>query len=380
MISHPFTTEIVLGAAELESRPHGLAVHRLPSWARKQFPDPLLLDRESQPSGVRIAFTTVGTHAELTVRTTRSAFRGLERGRGAIDVFVDGVLHTRSELTGGNTIETDLATGESTTVSGPPHTVALTGLRAGSKTLEFWLPHNETVELVDLTVAAEIDPLDSRGSRRWVHHGSSISHGSNATAPSATWPAIAARSVGNIQLTNLGFGGSAMVDPFMARVIRDTPADVISVKLGINVVNGDVMRLRSFIPAVHGFLDTIREGHPTTPLLLISPLHCAIHEQTPGPGAFDPDALASGQVRFLATGDPQDVPAGRLTLESIRTALEIVVAHRTDDPQLQFVDGLEMLGAVDEQQLPLEDALHPSTEAHEVIGQRFAKHLARTLE
>jgi hypothetical protein len=35
-------------------------------------------------------------------------------------------------------------------------------------------------------------------------------------------------------------------------VIRDTPADVISVKLGINLVNLDVMRMRAFESAVHG--------------------------------------------------------------------------------------------------------------------------------
>ncbi|GAA4964943.1 hypothetical protein GCM10023238_35730 [Streptomyces heliomycini] len=83
------------------------------------------------------------------------------------------------------------------------------------------------------------------------------------------------------ELINLGFGGSALVDPFTARAIRDTPADLISLKLGINVVNSDAMRLRAFAPAVHGFLDTIREGHPATPLLLVSPVLCPTHENTP---------------------------------------------------------------------------------------------------
>jgi len=55
-----------------------------------------------------------------------------------------------------------------------------------------------------------------------------------------------------------------------------TPADFISLKLGINVVNGDSMRERSFIPAVHNFLDTIREKKPNTPILIISPIICTI--------------------------------------------------------------------------------------------------------
>ena len=109
----------------------------------------------------------------------------------------------------------------------------------------------------------------------WLHHGSSISHGSNGDSPTAIWPALAAR-LGGVELVNLGFGGSALLDPFTARVIRDTPADVISLKLGINLVNADLMRLRAFGPAVHGFLDTIRDGHPDTPLLVVSPIHCPI--------------------------------------------------------------------------------------------------------
>ena len=76
------------------------------------------------------------------------------------------------------------------------------------------------------------------------------------------------------------------------------------------------MRLRAFGPAVHGFLDTIRDGHPDVPLLVVSPILCPIHEDTPGPGAFDPDALAEGAIRFRATGDPAERAAGKLTLDA----------------------------------------------------------------
>ena len=74
-----------------------------------------------------------------------------------------------------------------------------------------------------------------------------------------------------MELVNLGFGGSALLDPFVARTMRDTPADLISIKIGINLVNADVMRTAGVHPAVHGFLDTIRDGHPDTPLLVVSP-------------------------------------------------------------------------------------------------------------
>ncbi|MDD0857936.1 SGNH/GDSL hydrolase family protein [Arthrobacter alpinus] len=128
------------------------------------------------------------------------------------------------------------------------------------------------------------------------------------------WPALAAR-LGGMELTNLGFGGSALLDPFTARTMRDTPADAISIKMGINIVNLDLMRLRAFGPAVHGFLDTLRDGHPETPLLVVSPVFCGIHEDTPGPGAFDMAALAEGKCVSSPPGTrwklpPESSPCG----------------------------------------------------------------------
>lgn len=204
-----------------------------------------------------------------------------------------------------------------------------------------------------------------------MHHGSSISQGSAATSPSLIWPALAARAC-DLELTNLGFGGAAMGDQCLARVIRDTPADVISVKLGINIVNADAMRMRAFVPAIHGFLDTVRDGHPDTPLFLVTPLYCPIHEDTPGPGAFDMATIGSPQVRFIATGDPAAVPAGRLSLRSIRDALAQITATR-NDPHLHLIDGLNLFGPGDEAAHPLADALHPDTASHELIGTRFAE-------
>ena len=207
----------------------------------------------------------------------------------------------------------------------------------------------------------------------WLHHGSSISHGSNAQSPTSIWPALAA-SFGGVDLINLGFGGSALLDPFTARAMRDTPADLISLKIGINLVNTDAMRLRAFTPAVHGFLDTLREGHPHTPLLVVSPLYCPIHEDTPGPGAFDPASLAVGKVSFRATGDPRESKAGKLTLTVIRAELQRIVQQRAlDDPRLRYLDGLDLYGPEDHAELPLPDALHPDGPTHRRIGERFAR-------
>ena len=370
MITTILNTEFVDGVAELEPVDRGLRPHRLPRNVRERDADPQLSLMEAQPSGARVAVVTDARRIELEVHATRVSYRMMPRARGAIDVVIDGAHFQSYPLTGGDALELDTATGTGSTTAGGIDSIVLDELAPGRKTVEFWLPHNEAVDLVGLRSDAPLEPAPRSGPL-WVHHGSSISQGSNAANPTGIWPVIAARRAG-ARLHSLGFGGSALVDPFLARVIRDAPADVISVKLGINVVNLDAMRLRSFVPAVHGFLDTIRDGHPATPLLLVSPLFCGIHEETPGPGSIDVASIGTDAVQFTATGTRGDTAQGRLTLQVIRDALAEVIRARRDDPHLHYLDGLELYGAADAEDYPLPDALHPDGETHRLIGTRFA--------
>ncbi len=73
-----------------------------------------------------------------------------------------------------------------------------------------------------------------------------------------------------------------MRDPFVARAIAGADADTITLKLGMHVVHANAMRLRTFIPPLHGFLDLIREGQSETPIAVITSINCAAHENTPG--------------------------------------------------------------------------------------------------
>lgn len=367
----PLTPALLHGQDHVEETSRGLRPHRIPTWVGEQFPDPQLASKEAHPSGVRVAMTTAARTVELVTHPTRLGYRGLERDRGSIDLVVDHQLVASDVLTGGDAYETDLQTGRTALVDGEAHTTRFAGLAEGDKLVELWLPHNEAVELVELRTDRPVAPAVGSG-RRWVHHGSSISQGSNATTPARTWTSLAAR-LGGVDLRNLGVGGSCLVDPFMARVIRDTPADLVSVKLGINVVNADAMRMRTFVPAVHGFLDTIRDGHPTTPLLVVSPIHCGMHEHASGPISFDLDLLARGEVRFVVSDESGSEEQGKLTLAAIREALVKIVADR-NDPNLHHLDGTALFGEVDATEHPLPDALHPDTAAHELIGTRFAEH------
>lgn len=376
MIVHNLDTALFRGHADLEVTERGMLPHRLPSWARAQCDDAQLLSAQAQPSGVRLVFRTAAQVIELDLVRTKMNLVGVPaRPDGTVDLTVDGHLVRQARTHGGDVVTVDPSTGRSTVDAGGAVTITFGDLPRRDKDVEIWLPHYERTEVVGLRSDAPIAP-GLRARRTWVHHGSSISQGSNADSPSTTWPALVAAAV-DLELVNLGFSGSAMLDQFTARAIRDQRADIVSVKIGINLVNSDVMRHRAFGPAVHGFLDTIRDGHPDVPLIVIGPLYCSIHETTPGPGAFDVDALAAGQLRFVATGDPVDAarpatPLDRLTLTSIRAQLDTITAQRqAEDPALVYVDGLRLYGAGDAETHPLPDNLHPDAATHRLVARRF---------
>jgi GDSL-like lipase/acylhydrolase family protein/salicyl acyltransferaes SsfX3-like protein len=372
-ITTPVTGDLLRGALELEHTEHGLLPHRLPARARAQCADPQLAMAESQPSGVRLVFRTRATAVELdTLRTKRDYTGAPPRPDGVYELLVDGRPAGRATSTGGNVLTIDMTRGTAVSRQGPPGTLRFTGLPGGGKTVEIWLPHNETTHLLALRSDAPVEPVPDLGRRVWLHHGSSISHGSDAAGPTSIWPARAALLAG-AELVNLGFGGSALLDPFTARAMRDTPADLISVKIGINLVNADLMRLRAFGPAVHGFLDTLRDGHPDTPLLVVSPILCPMHEDTPGPSAPDLGTLDEGRLRFVAMGDPAERALGKLTLNVIRDELARIVEERSaGDPNLHHLDGRELYGPADWAGSPLPDGLHPDAATHRLMGERFA--------
>jgi lysophospholipase L1-like esterase len=156
-----------------------------------------------------------------------------------------------------------------------------------------------------------------------------------------------------------------MLDQFVARTIRDLPADLISLKLGINIVNGDTMRERTFIAAVHGFLDTVRDGHPDVPLLVVSPIVCPAAEDRPGP-TLQRDGV------FVTVDQPSEVRAGALNLRRIRELLAGIVTQRRalGDAHLHHLDGLQLFGHDDAAGLP--DQLHPDAGGYRVMAERFA--------
>jgi lysophospholipase L1-like esterase len=355
------------GIAELSAMERGSLTERLPAWARAQLVDPAIGFVSSMPSGGRLEFVTDSTSIELEAVFTRLEYVGITPHTATIDLVVDGEVVASEALADTDVIRfPDRSSMDFEMVHIDPSVVRFDGLSAGPKHVEVWLAQNATAMLRELRLDddATVEAPPSSERRRWVHYGSSISHCMEAEHPTGTWPAVAARTA-DVDLYSLGMGGQCQLDQFAARTIRDLPADVISLKLGINVVNADTMRERAFVPAVHGLLDTIRDGHPDVAIVVISPIICPAAEDHPGP------TLPNAEGRFDVVERPDELALGALTLSRIRTLLERVVAQRREagDVNVHYLHGHQLFGVDDVGDLP--DGLHPNSDGYRRMGERF---------
>ena len=224
-----------------------------------------------------------------------------------------------------------------------PTTLRFVGLPLGQNRVELWLPQQGNFRVVALRIpTAATASRFTDGRPRWITYGSSITHCGAAHSPSRTWPATCARTA-DVNLTCLGFGGNCNLDPLVARAIRDQPADAINLKLGINMMASH--NKRTFIPAAIGFIATIRDGHPTTPIVVTSPIFSRPRETANPAFAAMPTAFQHGHA---------------FTLVEHREALSdlVQVLRARGDHNIHYRSGLELFGEADEPMLP--DLLHPN--------------------
>ena len=356
------------GAMDWDRGEHGKSPRRLPAWTRHQLPD-FMDEVVRTPSGVHLEFVSDTETIDLGVLQTRLVVPAVPWPSPTYDLVVDDTLVDSRPCETGNVYTIDEeAPANSSITEGQETTLRFSGLPAKMKTCQIWLPTNAYVELRSLSIdsAAQIEaPSQSR--HRWLHYGSSISHCVEAERPTDTWPVVAARLAG-VDVVNLGFGGCCHMDQFVARTIGDEPADLISLKVGINIVGADTHRERAFAPTLHGFLDTVRDGHPRVPILAVSPIICPSLEDVPGPIV---PIEENGKVKCRSIPGHENVRGGSLTLKRVREVIQGVVDMRRQqgDVNLHYLDGLELFGSEDVSDLP--DELHPNAAGYVRMGERF---------
>lgn len=235
----------------------------------------------------------------------------------------------------------------------------------GDKYVQIWLPHSARTQISPLRFhgvsVIEATSLGRGGSPtpdgtplpRWVTYGSSISQCNSAPGPTRTWPALVARSLG-WNLTALGFGGQCHLDQAVARTIRDMPADLISLCLGINIYGSATYNARSLTSATTGFIQTVRDGHPHTPIVVMSPIGSPSREQEINPAEF--------------------------TLAQVRETVEraVTTLQGLGDDNIYAIDGLGII-ALSEDSL-LGDGLHPTPDGYQVMANRLAPHLSAAMD
>ena len=136
----------------------------------------------------------------------------------------------------------------------------------------------------------------------------------------------------------------------VARMIRDLPADYISMCLGINIQGASSLGPRAFRPAIIGAVQIVREKHPDIPIVLMSPICCPPREENPNTVGFHLKGMR----------------------EEVQAATEALQTH--GDQNVHYVDGLRVFGADYVHLLP--DDLHPDAEGYRVMGKNFVAEVA----
>ncbi|KRE99440.1 hypothetical protein ASG89_28175 [Paenibacillus sp. Soil766] len=303
------------GAVSIETNETGFRPWRLPHDQLNLFASKVV-ERAGETAGIRLAFLTDSTSVELQV--TRS-----EQDRQFDIVIEDEWIATETLL------------------AGDEHCL-FTNLPGSMKRVEIYFTQNAAVNVktlkVDVGASAVPVPYNQP---RWITYGSSITQCNTAESPSQTWPAIVARHKG-WDLTCMGFAGQCHVEPLVARVIRDLPADIISLCLGINVMGGNTLNIRTFRSAILGMVAIIREKHPFTPLYLFSPIYCP-HRET------DENEVGMNLV---------------IMRKEILEAANILTSY--GDSNLTYIDGLDIMGEAFIDFLP--DQLHPNAEGYKIMA------------
>jgi len=185
---------------------------------------------------------------------------------------------------------------------------------------------------------------------RWLCYGDSVAEGWKASAPAWAWPALTGRRHA-LDVVNLGYAGAARGEIASAEEIAALPADVITLAHGTNCWTRTPHGEALFAEGLRAFLAIVREGHPRTPIVALSPI-----------------------LRVDAEQQPNRLGA---SLADLRRAFERVVGERiaSGDERIALLPGRTLVPAAS-----LPDGIHPDDAGHALIARAVGPLLRAQLE
>ena len=302
-------------------------------------------DSLSYPVGAwQHALSTAGVRFAFTTSASQVSFRAWDPGlqpeeEGTVSLWIDDTRVAASDQRKpGGEVQVEFAL--------PAQ---------GEQAYSLYLPYVSRLEPIALGVpdGAALAPADP-APHVWAAYGDSITQGRTAADPGLTYVAQAARLAG-VEPLNLGYRGWARGEPGAANMLADMQFDVLSILMGVNVRVSSWLDATAWRETFRNFIEIVRLGHPTTPILVISILSC------------------HGDFRD-ATPDARGV-----TVNALREAEHAVVAQRRakGDAHIRLIDGTTLIGPNDAAIVP--DGTHPNDAGMARIATRIAPVLREML-
>jgi lysophospholipase L1-like esterase len=308
---------------------------RLPARSQDAFPKEVW-NLSLDPTGARIRFRTDSSTVALRLEWPHPpGMRNMHSfGQSGVDLYV------RNTYWGTAVPDKDAAPGkvyEHVFFEGQPRvmrdiTIYL-ALYSPVKVLEIGLDKNAALEFATpFAVAAPV-----------VFYGTSITQGGCASRSGMSYQAILGRRL-NLNHINLGFSGNGKGEAGVARAVAEIDAAAFVLDFAQN--NSDV---DSLAQVYDPFLGILRERHPDTPIVSITPIYAASE----------------------ATGSQRN--------EQMRALIRKVVSRRiaAGDTHLQLVEGTDLLGP--SRGDGLVDGTHPNDLGFQWMAEGLAERLRKVL-
>ena len=288
-------------------------------------------DLAQQPAGGRIRFMTDSEHVGIRAKVSDNAVMNhiTRIGQSGFDVYADGYFMGSVSPDEHGAISADWRVGASKKM----------------RTIEISMPLYKPVAIESVGIddgAAIKDPRPYKLPRPIVYYGTSITQGGCASTPGTSYQSFISRWL-NLDFVNLGFSGSGWGEPELAAIVSEIDACCYVIDFWANV---PADKYGARLP---GFVGPIRENHPETPVVVVSPFFYA-----------------------------QDANDGANHARQRKDAEAFVKEHQKQgDKRIYFADGLKLISR--DQTFGEVDGAHPNSLGFYFMAKGFTPFLKRVL-